>query len=62
RSSQIYSRQMFRKLNIRGMNPNNQKLDWGGLSADVLRARNGIQDQIERAVGNRVTYDGVGLS
>ena len=53
---------MFRKLNIRGMNPNNQKLDWGGLSADVLRARNSIQDQIERAVGNRVTYDGVGLS
>lgn len=59
---QEYARQMFRKLNIRGMNPNNQKLDWGGLSADVLRARNGIKDQIERAVGNRVTYDGVGLS
>ncbi|MFO5795576.1 hypothetical protein, partial [Klebsiella pneumoniae] len=59
---QVHARHVFRKLNFRGMNPNIQKLDWGGLSADVLRARNGIQDQIERAVGNRVTYDGVGLS
>lgn len=54
----MYARQLFRTLNIKGMNPNEQRGWIEAISADVRSANIGLRDQLERSATNRVTYDG----
>lgn len=54
----MYAKQLFRTLNIRGMNPNEQKSWIESISADVRAADIGLQDQLTRSASNRVTYSG----
>lgn len=56
---QSFARQMFRRLNIRGMNPNDNRTWFEGISADVQAAQNGIREQLNASASNRVVYDGV---
>ena len=54
----MYARELFRTLNIRGMNPNDQRTWTESISADVRAANMGIKDQIAKGASNRVIYDG----
>ncbi|BEG72651.1 virion structural protein [Pseudomonas phage PA1C] len=54
----MYARQLFRTLNIKGMNPNEQRGWIESISADVRAANIGLRDQLEKSATNRVTYDG----
>lgn len=54
-----YARELFQRMNIRGMNPNNTRTWTEGISADVQRATNGLRQQLETSASNRVTYNGV---
>ncbi|MOA63654.1 hypothetical protein D3C78_1894530 [compost metagenome] len=54
----MYARQLFRTLNIKGMNPNEQRSWIESISADVRAANIGLRDQLEKGATNRVTYDG----
>ncbi|AEH03438.1 virion structural protein [Pseudomonas phage PhiPA3] len=54
----MYARQLFRTLNIKGMNPNDQRSWIESISADVRAANLGLADQLNNSASNRVTYDG----
>jgi hypothetical protein len=54
-----YARELFQRMNIRGMNPNSSRTWTEGISADVQSATNGLRQQLEQSASNRVTYNGV---
>lgn len=54
-----YAREMFQRLNIRGMNPNSTRTWVEGVGADVQAATNGLRQQLEASASNRVVYNGV---
>lgn len=56
---QMYARELFQRMNIRGMNPNDQRTWTEGISANVNAANIGLKQQLERSATNRVTYNGV---
>lgn len=53
---ELYARELIQQLNLAGMNPNERPLWMEGVSADVLKANNGIDDQLREAASNRIVY------
>ncbi|MNL06061.1 hypothetical protein D3C87_1266860 [compost metagenome] len=49
----IFAREMMRSLNLRGMNPNDRRLWFTGVSADVAAAQNGLQQQLVEGASAR---------
>jgi hypothetical protein len=49
----IFAREMMRSLNLRGMNPNDRRLWFTGVSADVAAAKNGLQQQLVEGAAAR---------
>lgn len=54
----MYARELMKTLNIRGMNPNDQRTWVESISADVRAANIGLKDQLAKGASNRVIYDG----
>ncbi len=49
----MFAREMMRSLNLRGMNPNDRRLWFTGVSADVAAAQNGLQQQLTEGAAAR---------
>lgn len=49
----IFAREMLRSLNLRGLNPNDRRLWFTGVSADVAAAQNGLQQQLTEGAAAR---------
>lgn len=53
-----YAKEIMKKLNVKGLNPNDHRSWVEGISADVDSANLGIKDQLIQSANNRVTYAG----
>ncbi len=49
----MFAREMMRSLNLRGMNPNDRRLWFTGVSADVGAAQNGLNQQLTEGAAAR---------
>lgn len=54
--TELFARQYLQSLNLAGMNPNENPLWIEGVSADVAKANNGLESQLEEGAGNRISY------
>lgn len=51
-----FARQMLQRINLAGMNPNDNPVWWENIHADVTKAQNGVVDQIQRSASQRMSF------
>jgi hypothetical protein len=52
----LFAKQIMQSLNLAGMNPNENPLWLENISADVRKANNGIETQLEEGASQRISY------
>lgn len=52
----LFARQILQNLNLAGMNPNENRLWFESVGADVQSATNGLAGQLEEGANNRIAY------
>jgi len=54
--TKLFARRILQGLNLGGMNPNENPLWLENISADVKRATNGLETQLQEGASNRISY------
>lgn len=49
-----FARQMLQRINMAGMNPNDNPIWWENVSEDVAAQANGLVEQVQRSASNRI--------
>lgn len=52
--TQLFARQMLQRINMAGMNPNDNPIWFENISPDVQKANNGLVEQIQRSADTRM--------
>lgn len=51
-----FARRMLQRINLAGLNPNDNPVYWENIHADVSKAQNGLVQQIQRSASQRVAF------